>query len=124
MGMFLRAKFEVSSIILTGFRQKGVGGGSSFTPSPTPAPQNKPLKSPPRLSLIITPSHFPFLTDKLLLLSFFTNLTEIRLLFAKWVSDLASSKAGKASTQIMYLIPLLLHCLIKGCTTNMMINRL
>ena len=95
MGMFLRAKFEVSSIILTGLDRKG---GSSFTPPPTPAPQNKTLKSPPRLSLIITPSHFPFLTDKLLLLSFFTNLTEIRLLFAKWVSDLASSKAGKAST--------------------------
>ena len=43
MGMCLRAKFEVSRIILTGFRQ-GVG---NFTPPP----QNEPLKSPPRLGL-------------------------------------------------------------------------
>ena len=45
MGVYLRAKFEVSSIILTGFRQ---GGGDNFT---LPPPQNKPLKSPPRLGL-------------------------------------------------------------------------
>ena len=38
----LRTKFQVSSIILTSFRQGG------FYPHP---PQNKPLKSPPRLGL-------------------------------------------------------------------------
>ena len=41
MGVYLHAKFEVSSIILTGFRQ----GGNP------PPPQNKPLKSPPRSGL-------------------------------------------------------------------------
>ena len=44
MGVYLRAKFEVSSIILTSFKQ-----GGNFTP---PLPQNEPLKSPPRLELI------------------------------------------------------------------------
>ena len=44
MGVYLRAKFEVSGIILTGFRQ-GV-----ILPPPPP-PQNEPLKSPPRLGL-------------------------------------------------------------------------
>ena len=43
MGVYLRAKFEVSTKILTSFRQ-----GGSFTPLP---PQNEPLKSPPRLGL-------------------------------------------------------------------------
>ena len=41
--VYLCAKFEVSSIILTSFRQ-----GGNFTPLP---PQNEPLKSPPRLGL-------------------------------------------------------------------------
>ena len=41
--VYLRAKFEVSSIILTSFRQ-----GGNFTPPP---PQNESLKSPPRLGL-------------------------------------------------------------------------
>ena len=45
MSVYLRAKFEVSSIILTSFRQ-GV-----ILPPPPP-PQNEPLKSPPRLGLI------------------------------------------------------------------------
>ena len=45
MDVYLRAKFEVSSIILTSFRQ-----GGNFTPPPPP-PQNKALKSPPRLGL-------------------------------------------------------------------------
>ena len=45
MGVYLLAKFEVSSIILTGSRQ---GGGILAPPSP---PQNKPLESPPRLGL-------------------------------------------------------------------------
>ena len=44
MGVYIRAKFEVSSIILTSFRQ----GGGNFTPPP---PQNEPLKGPPRLAL-------------------------------------------------------------------------
>ena len=45
MGVYLRAKSEVSSIILTGFRRGGVN-----SPNPPP-PQNEPLKSPPRLGL-------------------------------------------------------------------------
>ena len=44
MGVYLRAKFEVSSIVLIGFRQ-----GGNFTP-PLP-PQNEPLTSPTRLGL-------------------------------------------------------------------------
>ena len=48
MAVYLRAKFEVSSIIVTDLRQGGV-----FYPPPPPAPtpQNEPLKSPPRLGL-------------------------------------------------------------------------
>ena len=45
MGVYLRVKFEVSSIILTGFRQ-GV-----ISPPPPRLPQNEPLKSPIRLRL-------------------------------------------------------------------------
>ena len=44
MGVYLPAKFKVSSIILTGFRQ-----GVILPPSP----QNEPLKSPPRSVLMI-----------------------------------------------------------------------
>ena len=47
MGVYLGAKSEVSSIILTSFRQDG-GGGVILPPPP---PQNEPLKSPPRLGL-------------------------------------------------------------------------
>ena len=43
MCVHLRTKFQVSSTILTSFRQ-----GVNFTP---PSPQNEPLKSPPRLEL-------------------------------------------------------------------------
>ena len=43
MGVYLRAKFEVCSLILTCFRQ-----GGNFTPPP---PQNETRKSPPRLKL-------------------------------------------------------------------------
>ena len=46
MCFYLRAKLEVSSIILTSFRQ---GGGVILQP-PLP-PQNEPRKSPPRLGL-------------------------------------------------------------------------
>ena len=44
--MYLRAKFEVSSIILTNFRR-----GGNFTPPPSSTPQNERLKIPPRLGL-------------------------------------------------------------------------
>ena len=47
MCLYLRAKFEVSSIILTSFRRGGEGG--DFSP-PLP-PQNEPVKSPSRLWL-------------------------------------------------------------------------
>ena len=43
MGMYLRAKFEASGVILTSFRQ-----GVTL---PVPPPQNEQLKSPPRLGL-------------------------------------------------------------------------
>ena len=46
MGVYLHAKFEVSSIVLTSFRQ----GGGVILP-PFPPPQNELLKSPPRLGL-------------------------------------------------------------------------
>ena len=44
MCVYLRTKFEVSSIILTSFRQ-------GVIPPPPPPPQNEPLKSPLRLGL-------------------------------------------------------------------------
>ena len=43
MSVYLRAKFEASSIILPSFRR-----GVILAPLP---PQNEPLKSPPRLGL-------------------------------------------------------------------------
>ena len=51
MGVYLGAKFEVSSVILTGFRR----GGGNFTPPPPPTPSHlktKPLKSSSRLGLM------------------------------------------------------------------------
>ena len=53
MGVYVRIKSQVSSTILTSFRQ----GGWYFTPPPphththTHAPQNELLKSPPKLGL-------------------------------------------------------------------------
>ena len=44
MCVYLRAKFEVSSIILTNFRQRLI---------PPATPQTEPLKSPPILGLIM-----------------------------------------------------------------------
>ena len=44
MYVYLQTKIQVSSVILTSFRQVGV----SLLPPP---PQNEPLKSPPRLGL-------------------------------------------------------------------------
>ena len=52
MGVYLRAKPEVSSVILTSFRLGGEGGGYFYPLPLSPTPQNKPLKSPPRLGLI------------------------------------------------------------------------
>ena len=39
--LYLRAKFQVSSIILASFRQE-----VNFTTPPPPPPQNEPVKSP------------------------------------------------------------------------------
>ena len=50
MGVYLRIKFEVSSIIVTSFRQEG---GRVVLP-PLPQPQNEPLKRAPRLQLTYT----------------------------------------------------------------------
>ena len=46
MCVYFHVKFEVSSIILTSFRQRGRGGGGSNF-----FKKNKPLKDPPRLVL-------------------------------------------------------------------------
>ena len=50
IGVYLHAKFKVSSIIPTSFRQDGggIGGGGGILPHPS---QNEPLKSQPRLGL-------------------------------------------------------------------------
>ena len=50
MGVYFRAKLELSSIILTSFTV--VGGGDNFkptSPSPSPTTQNTLLRIPPRL---------------------------------------------------------------------------
>ena len=52
MCMYLRAKFEVSSIILTSFRQ-----GVSLH-SPHPPPQNEPIISPLRLGLSLMKNNY------------------------------------------------------------------
>ena len=54
MGVYFRANFQVSSIILTSFRQ----GGNFTPPPPPPKPQNEPLKIPPRLGLNTDVSQF------------------------------------------------------------------
>ena len=52
MGVYLRVKFQVSIIILTSFRQEvGEGGVGNFTTNLSLPPQNKLLKSSPRLGL-------------------------------------------------------------------------
>ena len=56
MGVYLRAKFEASSIILTSFR-KGVI-------LPFPPPQNEHLKNPPRLGLIAGDSMINGINEK------------------------------------------------------------
>ena len=48
MCVYLRAKFEVSSIILASFRQ-GAALGEIYLPPPS---QSEPLKNPPRLGLM------------------------------------------------------------------------
>ena len=45
MRVYVRAKFEISCIIATSFRQ------GLILPSPPPPAENEPLKSPPRLGL-------------------------------------------------------------------------
>ena len=55
--MYLRTKFQVSSIILTSFRQELI-----LPYSPPPPPQNWPLKSPPRSRLMFC-FWASFLTD-------------------------------------------------------------
>ena len=56
MCVYLRTKFQVSSIVLTSFKW-GRDGGDHFWPPPPPPPphthtlQNKPLKSLPKLGL-------------------------------------------------------------------------
>ena len=52
MGMLLCTKFQVSSIILTSFRQRGNFTSSPPTHTHTHIPQNEHLKSPARLGLI------------------------------------------------------------------------
>ena len=47
MGVYLRTKFQVSSLILTSFRQGVI--------LPSPSSENKPLKSPP--GLVLRKSH-------------------------------------------------------------------
>ena len=46
--VYLCAKFQVSSLILTSFRLQGGGRGVNLA---LPLPQNGPLKSPPGLEL-------------------------------------------------------------------------
>ena len=46
MYVYLSTKLQVSSLVLTSFRQVGV------ILSPSPSPQNGPLKHPPKLGLI------------------------------------------------------------------------
>ena len=49
MSVYLGTKFQVFSTILTSFGYGGGGRVGNFTP----LPQNKPLKSPPRLELTL-----------------------------------------------------------------------
>ena len=50
MSVYLPANFQVSSITLTSFRQAEANSPPPF-PRDTHTPQNKPLKSRPRLGL-------------------------------------------------------------------------
>ena len=49
MAVYLRAKFEVSTIIVTSFTDGGLGRGGILPP--LPPTQNEPLKNPLRLGL-------------------------------------------------------------------------
>ena len=55
MCVYLRTKFQISSIILTHFGEGGTGGGMEvILPLLSPPPQNEPLKDPHILGLKIT----------------------------------------------------------------------
>ena len=56
MDVYLRAKFDVSSVILTGFTQ---GGGGNFAPPHTL--QNEPLKKPTQIRINSLHSHLHLL---------------------------------------------------------------
>ena len=51
MCVYLRAKFEVSRVIIINFRQGVILPILSSPPPPPPPPQSKPRKTPPRLGL-------------------------------------------------------------------------
>ena len=61
MGVYLHAKFEVYSIVLTSLIQEE---GVVLPPSPSPLPpQNEALKSPPRLGLKKTTNWSKYQSD-------------------------------------------------------------
>ena len=88
--MYLRAKFEISSIILTSFRQEEVGKGGEIYTHP---PQNEPLKSPPRC---LIKSHTKTLR-------IFTN-TVINYLVKSKLCDLLTPKTTKIMTYYRALL--------------------
>ena len=51
MSVYLRAKFQISSVTLMSFRQGRKGGGVILTP--VRPPQNETLKIPPRLGISV-----------------------------------------------------------------------
>ena len=51
MSVYLPANLQVSSITLTSFRQAEANSPPPLPPTHTNTPQNKPLKSQPRLEL-------------------------------------------------------------------------
>ena len=115
MSVYLRAKFGVSSIILTSSRQMGGGGGVIL---PTPPPQNEPLKSPSRLGLrimnfqsshshsspLFRSNHILKLEDKILI----ENIVFVK---SHLITFLHSLKVGSPSA-LMFTIITLSHLLL------------